>query len=175
MHKVVVLAFDEATASDVCGSADVFSVATKSFQRPDQRPYHVTVASVRGQPPNHNLSGIAIETTPLSKIDPASIESLIVPGGAPPHAPPVPQEVVDWFAREGGHARRLCGICTCTFLLAGAGLISDRKVTTHWQATDALRARQIRHCASRLTASTCMTVDCGHQAALRQEWIWHLP
>ncbi|MFS2139006.1 GlxA family transcriptional regulator [Duganella sp. Dugasp56] len=51
-----------------------------------------------------------------------------------------------------------CRICTGTFLLAAAGLIGDRKVTTHWQATDALRAR---HPSLRIEADRVYLHDGG--------------
>lgn len=137
---VVILAFDEVTASDICGAADVFSVATRFHPRPNQGAYQVVIASVHGRPIT-SFSGITLATTPLSAIDPATIETLMVPGGGPPDRPPLPLDVIDWLAREGRRARRLCGICTGTFLLAEAGLIGQRRVTTHWQATDALKSR----------------------------------
>ncbi|WP_175724149.1 GlxA family transcriptional regulator [Burkholderia ambifaria] len=142
-RTVVILAFDEVTASDISSAADVFAVATRFHQGPRNCVYRVVVASVHGQPIT-SFSGMTIATTPLSAIDPASIETLMVPGGGPPEAPPVPRDVVEWLAREGRKARRLCGICTGTFLLAEAGLVGHRRVTTHWQATEALKTRYPR-------------------------------
>lgn len=139
-RTVVILAFDEVTASDVCGAADVFAVATRYHPGPNRETYRVVIASVHGRPVTC-FSGITLATTPLSAIDMSSIETLMVPGGGPPERPPLPLDLIDWLAREGRKARRLCGICTGTFLLAEAGLIGQRRVTTHWQATDALKSR----------------------------------
>lgn len=140
VHNVLVLAFDEVTASDVCGIFDVFSVATKFHLSADQRSYQLVVASVDGRPIT-SFSGIQMATTSISELDLSTIETLVVPGGGPPESPPMPPEVIAWLEREGRRAKRLCGICTGTFLLAEAGLVGERRVTTHWQATAALQAR----------------------------------
>jgi transcriptional regulator GlxA family with amidase domain len=139
-RTVVIIAFDEVTVSDVCGVADVFAVATRFIRPPGSAGYRVIVASVAGLP-IRTFSGIVIETTALSSIDLDTVDTLVVPGGGPPQDPPMPADLIDWLAREGHRARRLCGICTGTFLLAEAGLIGQRKVTTHWQSTDMLTRR----------------------------------
>lgn len=139
-HTVVILAFDEVTASDVCGVADVFAMATRFVRPIGGAGYRVVVASVDGAPVR-TFSGVTLATTALSSLDINTIETLVVPGGGPPHDPPIPGEVVDWLSREGHRAKRLCGICTGTFLLAEAGLIGNRRVTTHWQATATLTKR----------------------------------
>src|SRR5262249_20713878 len=40
--------------------------------------------------------------------------------------------LIDWIARAGARARRLCSVCNGTFLLAGAGQLRGRTVATHW-------------------------------------------
>ncbi|MEJ1963957.1 MAG: DJ-1/PfpI family protein [Gammaproteobacteria bacterium] len=37
--------------------------------------------------------------------------------------------------------RRICSVCTGTFVLAQAGLIDGKRVVTHWQAAEALRTQ----------------------------------
>jgi transcriptional regulator GlxA family with amidase domain len=64
---------------------------------------------------------------------------LIVPGGA--GARRADPELVAWLRTHGGRARRLVSVCTGAFLLAEAGLLDGRRVTTHWAYCDALAAR----------------------------------
>lgn len=45
------------------------------------------------------------------------------------------KRLVDWIGREARHVRRLASICTGAFLLGSAGLLDDRRATTHWNST----------------------------------------
>jgi len=66
-------------------------------------------------------------------------DTLIVVG--PYGAPRAPSELVrHWLREQAGHARRYGSICTGAFLLAHAGLLSGRCVTTHWEYADRLAA-----------------------------------
>ncbi|MFS2139014.1 GlxA family transcriptional regulator [Duganella sp. Dugasp56] len=140
LRTIVILAFDDVTASDVSGVADVFAIATRFIRPAGNSGYHVVVASVDGTP-IRTSSGLTFTTTALSSLDIDAIDTLVVPGGGPPQDPPVPIKVVDWLSREGHRPKRLCGICTGTFLLAEARLVGNRRVTTHWQSTDVLMKR----------------------------------
>lgn len=66
-------------------------------------------------------------------------DTLIVAG---PYGVPVPQsdEVTRWLREQAGQARRYGSTCTGAFLMARAGLLSGRRVTTHWQYADRLAA-----------------------------------
>jgi transcriptional regulator GlxA family with amidase domain len=61
----------------------------------------------------------------------------VVPGGDGTRRPQ--PEVVGWL-REAQPAR-IMSVCTGAFLLAEAGLLTGRRVTTHWQYCDTLAAR----------------------------------
>ncbi|MBV8534355.1 MAG: helix-turn-helix domain-containing protein [Alphaproteobacteria bacterium] len=43
-------------------------------------------------------------------------------------------KLMAWLARHGPRARRICSVCTGTFVLAAAGLLAGREVATHWMA-----------------------------------------
>lgn len=48
------------------------------------------------------------------------------------------RRIIDWIAAAATSARRVTSVCSGTFLLAEAGLLRDRRVTTHWRAADRL-------------------------------------
>jgi transcriptional regulator GlxA family with amidase domain len=138
--NVVILAFEDVTLSDICGPADVFELANTHSTAGLSRPYRVSIASVQGGT-IRTSSGISIETLPVRQIDFETLDTLIVPGGGPPHCPPVPQDLVCWLAAKAGSPARLCSICTGAFLLAEANLLAGVRVATHWQAAPLLAAR----------------------------------
>ena len=52
----------------------------------------------------------------------------------------LPEEVSAAIKRIGARAR-VVSICTGAFILAAAGMLDDRRATTHWQLTDLFRRR----------------------------------
>lgn len=66
-------------------------------------------------------------------------DTLLVAG--PYGVPPPPSDSVrKWLRMQAGQARRYGSTCTGAFLLAHAGLMAGRRVTTHWQHADRLAA-----------------------------------
>src|SRR4029077_14210921 len=60
------------------------------------------------------------------------IDTLLVagcPNAAEARPPPA---VTDWLCKVAAHTRRYGSICTGAFLLASAGLLDGRRITTHW-------------------------------------------
>ncbi|RCV58429.1 GlxA family transcriptional regulator [Marinitenerispora sediminis] len=46
--------------------------------------------------------------------------------------------LVEWIAAAGSAARRVTSVCSGAFLLAAAGLLEGRRVTTHWRREEQL-------------------------------------
>jgi transcriptional regulator GlxA family with amidase domain len=136
-RRVLILAFDGVTLVDVVGPADVFDLATRYVLEPGCAGYEILLGSVLGGDIKAS-NGIFVRTQRLDEIE-GPFDTLIVPGGGPPRTPPVPPDTVAWLANNAASARRLCAVCTGTFLLGAAGLISDRRVTTHWESASVLQ------------------------------------
>lgn len=69
-------------------------------------------------------------------------DAVFVAGGAPDlPLPPSEARLVRWLRSHHEGITTLVSICTGAFVLAEAGLLDGRKVTTHWRFSDDLRAR----------------------------------
>jgi transcriptional regulator GlxA family with amidase domain len=127
---VLIVLFDNLQSLDVTGPLEVFSGADRCAPRPHAEPaYRVRTASLGGRPVRSS-SGLRL-TPDLDLRDAGPLDLLLVPGGE--GARTSDPELVDWLRVNGPRATRLVAVCTGAFLLAEAGLLTGRRVTTHWE------------------------------------------
>ena len=50
-------------------------------------------------------------------------------------------ELLQWLRKRASHVRRVASVCTGAFILAAAGVLDGRRVTTHWRYLDLLIKR----------------------------------
>jgi transcriptional regulator GlxA family with amidase domain len=67
------------------------------------------------------------------------LDYLLVPGGQGTRKEVDNPSVISFIARQAGNCKAVLSVCTGSFLLHGAGLLSGRKATTHWNSLDRLR------------------------------------
>jgi len=64
---------------------------------------------------------------------------LFVPGTSNPYLQMRQQDMVDWVAQVGAHAKWVTSVCSGSFILGAAGLLKGYQVTSHWALRDNLR------------------------------------
>jgi transcriptional regulator GlxA family with amidase domain len=127
MRDVLIVLFDRVQSLDAVGPLEVFSGAG----------YRVRTAS---------LGGGAVRTTSGLRIVPDldlrhadAPDLLLIPGGK--GARECDPELIAWLRQHAGQAGQVASVCTGAFALAEAGLLTGRRVTTHWRYCAALAKR----------------------------------
>jgi transcriptional regulator GlxA family with amidase domain len=138
-RRIAFIAFDGALATDIAGPSDAFGIVNRLT--PDAPlAYELRYVSLRGGLVRAS-SGLTIETERLSAKLLAGLDTLIVSGGSWMLETIKDKALVRWIAKAAPRARRVCSVCSGTFLLAEAGLLDGRNAVTHWAMVDEFRAR----------------------------------
>ena len=137
-RNVLFIGYDGVGLLDLTGPFTVFWSASWFLSQRGEAPYERRVATVNGGPVA-TADGITFMAEPLAKFDDTPIDTLIVPGALDLSGAMQDPALIDWIARNAPRARRVCSVCTGTFVLAQAGLLDGKRVVTHWQAAETLR------------------------------------
>ena len=136
---VVFVAFDGVQALDVAGPHEVFAYAGDAAGSLGRRGgYRARVASVRGGL-IRTESGLELGTVPLPGLS-ERIDTLVLPGGTGSRAASADPDLIAFVRAAASRSRRIAAICTGAFIAAAAGLLDERRVTTHWAAAQELQA-----------------------------------
>jgi transcriptional regulator GlxA family with amidase domain len=66
---------------------------------------------------------------------------MIVPGAFRVDDATADRELVDWIRTTSARCRRVCSVCTGSFILAAAGLLDGKRAATHWLHAALLASR----------------------------------
>lgn len=135
MTKVTLVVLDGVQALDVAGPLDVFAEANHFLAEEDR--YDITL--VGGRPENVACSsGITFNVHCDYQHFHADSDLLLVSGG--PRFPDYQPEpgFSAWLQARAQGAKRFGAVCNGVFLLAHAGLLCGREITTHWDHAERL-------------------------------------
>jgi len=140
-RHIVLVGFEGFQLLDLAGPADVFDAASRVVQaRGGERAYRLTIATAGGGSVRAS-SGMRVEPdADLKAIDAGEVDTLLVAGGRG-RTVLEDSELVEALPRLAAGAQRFGSVCGGAFLLAAAGLLDGRRVTTHWAGCSDLARR----------------------------------
>jgi transcriptional regulator GlxA family with amidase domain len=138
-RNIGILLFDDVEELDFGGPWEVF--AFLRAQRPELCGVYTVSergGEVRCAKGLRVLADHSFETAPQPDV-------LVIPGGHGRRREVTNPRAIDFIRTLAGRAEVTASVCTGAFLLEKAGLLTGRKATTYWAATDELRALGTAH------------------------------
>lgn len=134
--QVLFLVLPGAQLLDLAGPADVFVVANQCLRALGQeQAYRLAFAGPVVDP--DTTTGVSLRVGRLDEIR-GPVDTLIVPGGMDFGDAALDEHATAWIRRRWRRIRRVVSICSGAFVLAEAGVLAGRRVTTHWRELERL-------------------------------------
>ncbi|MGI5346880.1 GlxA family transcriptional regulator [Streptomyces sp. CA-250714] len=126
-RRIIFVIFDRFQALDLTGPHEVFQYATNLGG-----DFSCEVVATRAGPVESSSGMLLHATHSVAQLDPGNTDTLMVVGGKGVDQARHDEALVSWIAAAAAGARRVASVCSGVFLLAAAGLLDGRRVTTHW-------------------------------------------
>lgn len=127
--QIAILLFDRFTALDAVGPYEMLSRA----------PGAQTVFVAERTGPVRNDSGSLALVAEKTLGEVPSPDMVIVPGGPGQSAQMENAALLDWLRAADATSTWTTSVCTGSLLLGAAGLLRNRRATSHWLALEALK------------------------------------
>ncbi|WP_242902700.1 GlxA family transcriptional regulator [Actinomadura terrae] len=130
MQRVAFVIYEGFQALDLTGPHEVFQTTER---------YECPIVAAEAGPVRSN-SGLAVHATHgFADLRPDLVDTLVVAGGIGVDGAREDAALLAWVAEAARSARRVTSVCSGVLLLAAAGLLDGRRVTTHWSRGDQLK------------------------------------
>ncbi|MGI4811637.1 MAG: GlxA family transcriptional regulator [Janthinobacterium lividum] len=134
------LVFPAVQLLDVAGPLQVFASANEQVVLSGgAAPYRPRTVAMRTGGVGTS-AGLDLAAAPLPDAG-SPVDTLVVAGGPGVTAAAADAALVGWLAARAASARRVVSVCTGAFLLAAAGVLDNRRATTHWSFCTELAER----------------------------------
>lgn len=140
IKNIALLILPQVQLLDVAGPCDVFTAANL-FLPDDNTGLKYKVHLISGTSDKIIYSGSGIPLTcshTIYDID-FPIDTLLVAGTDLRTLDEINPDLYDYLQNTTGNVRRLGSVCVGAFVLAAAGLLTGKQVTTHWKYADILQ------------------------------------
>ena len=137
---ILFLAFPQVLLLDLVGPWEVFSLANR-LAGGTSPPYDLKLVSGDDSARVLSSAGISMDSHRLAQNCRGAIDTLIVPATDLVWAEKPSGQSLSTLKRLAARSRRVVSICGGAFLLAEAGLLDNKKATTHWRGVEDLAKR----------------------------------
>ncbi|MEF3117617.1 GlxA family transcriptional regulator [Streptomyces chrestomyceticus] len=127
-RRVVIVGYDGAQILDIACPSGALDIANRYGAAP---PYSIELGTL-GRRAVHTSSGIALGAQQELGAVTGRLDTLIVVGGVGCEDAAADELLLEQVRRLAGRSRRVAAVCTGAYVLAAAGLLNHRRVTTHW-------------------------------------------
>ncbi|ANF24216.1 GlxA family transcriptional regulator [Stutzerimonas stutzeri] len=138
-RTIACLVYPDVMSLDVAGPMQVFASANVERQRQGLAAHYALLLIGEQAGPFATSAGFKlVADAPWGSMDPAGLDTLLVPGGSGVPVQMHNRSLLDWLRCAEPQIRRLGSVCSGALILAEAGLLDGRKATTHWADLAAL-------------------------------------
>jgi transcriptional regulator GlxA family with amidase domain len=140
-RHIAIVAYRGVSLLDLSGPLEAFRIASDfaSTER-GPPPYECHVVSPRGGAVM-TADGVEIVTAAVGTLEVQRIDTLVTPGAFQVEDATRDADLIDWVRRRAPDCKRVCSVCTGSFLLASAGILDGRRAVTHWMHCALLASR----------------------------------
>lgn len=163
MTRIGILIFPDVEVLDFCGPFEVFSVTRlkEPRERADPCPFEVKLVAETQSPVVCTGGMRVLPDWDFGSCPPLDV--LVVPGGWGTREQVHNAALVAWVKEKAAGAKWVTSVCTGSFVLAEAGVLTGKPATTHWRSLDRMaaafpdvsvdREKQVVECGNMLTSA----------------------